>query len=457
MSDTLERSGVEARIRVGEQAQAQQAALKARMRTKKFDTIAVHGMYDMQAALANQGSIMEPVYLSSAQHFEDSDHLEAALAYLTPAWGYTRIANPSLYYLEQTLGLLESYGFEGEADAMVTSSGMAAVFMATQAFLSREHGHDMNFVASAKCYGGSFQLFTERYQKEQHIDVRWISNNLDINAWEAQIDANTRFLYAEMPSNPSLGVVDIEALANLAHAHNIPLIIDSTLASPALMRPLCHGADIVIHSVSKIMNSSGMSIAGAVVARHHLVSRVGDDALRENFAQYLKLLPARDFGPSLSPMNAIMILNDLRSLRQRADQMSQTAMTVASWLQGVAAVEAVHYPGLANNAEHDIAKRYMRLVDCDDACERYGYMMGFRVAGGAAATRAFLDKLQMIWRATDLGRVKTVATIPAISTHQQQGEAGRAIADIPDNLVRLSVGLEHPDDIMNDLSQALGV
>ena len=201
------------------------------------------------------------------------------------------------------------------------------------------------------------------------------------------------------------------------------------------------------------MNATGMSIAGSVIAKHGIVSRVGPSEMRENFAQYVKLFPARDFGPTLSPMNAVMILNDVRSLRQRVDQMSQSALTVAEALTGMPEVEHVNYPGLPSYAGHEVASRYMRLVDSDE--KRYGYMMSFLVKGGMQATRDAFDKLKMIWRATDLGRVKTVAVIPAISTHQQQGEAGRAVADIPANLVRLSIGLEHPDDIIADLAGAL--
>ncbi len=445
--------GIDFYVREGQKQGLALMKRRKEMRAKKFDTIAVHGIYSMQEALANQGSLIEPIYTSTAQHFEGSDHLEAALAYMIPAWGYTRIANPSIHYLEQTLNLLESYGLDIETDTVATSSGMSAVFMATNPFLNKEKNSKMNFLASGNCYGGTFMLFSERYGKEQAIDVRWIKNNLNINEWENAIDNNTRFIYTEMPSNPGLAVADLAALAELAHSHNIPLIVDSTLTSPALMRPLGFGADIVIHSVSKIMNASGMSIAGAVIARHNIVSKHLSDDAKANFAHYIKLLPARDFGPSLSPFSAIMILNDLRSLRSRAEQMSKTAMQVATWLESQTNIEAVHYPGLKSNQSHTVAKKYMKLVDSDE--HHYGYLLGFRVKGGIEATRKVFDKFKMIWRATDLGRAKTVATIPAISTHQQQGEEGRELASIPANLIRLSLGLEHAQDIIADLEQAL--
>ena len=447
-------TGVDAYIEKGKALSQQLTDKRTEMRTKKFNTIAVHGIYGMQEALSHHGSIIEPIVTSSAQHFENSDHLETALAYQMPAWGYTRIGNPSTHYLEQTLALLEGYDFAGEVDAVATSSGMAAIFMATNSFLTQEASRELNFVASSKCYGGAFMLFSERYGKEQGVDVRWVRNNLDLSEWEQRIDENTRFIYTEMPSNPGLAVTDISALAELAHSHNIPLIVDSTLASPALMRPLSFGADIVIHSLSKVMGASGMSIAGAVLSRRNIMSKTGPDELRDNFAQYVKLLPARDFGPALSPFSAIMILNDLRSLRGRVDQMSQSTMQVARALQEMPAVEKVNYPGLEDFEGHTTASSYMQLVDSDK--KRYGHMLSFTVKNGVKATRDAFDKLQMIWRATDLGRVKTVAVIPAISTHQQQGEKGRAAADVPANLIRLSVGLEHPQDVIDDLSQALG-
>ncbi len=465
--------GVQHYIALGETMMAQMAAQRQRMKKMRFDTIAVHGLYGMDAALANQGSILEPAYLSAAQHFENSDHMEAALAYLMPAWAYTRIANPTLGYLEETLALLESYGCDGAASACTTGSGMAAIFMATNPFLAQPgmvgNGHDggrasapaekINFVASAKCYGGTFMLFSQRYAADRGIEVRWVKDPLDLAEWQSKIDRRTRFVYGEMPSNPGLALFDIAALADMAHAHGIPLIIDATVATPALMRPLAHGADIVVHSVSKSMASSGFAIAGVLIARHNLPSRVGPDEMRQNFATYVKLLPFRDHGPALSPFNALMAMNDLRTLRSRMDMLSRNSMTVARFLAQHPAVEGVFYPGLEDTPGHDLARRYMWLADgeCDYGApvNRYGHLIGFTVKGGAEAARRAFDQFQIIWRATDLGRIKSVATIPAISTHQQQGDAGRALAAVPANLIRLSIGAEHPDDIIADLDQAL--
>ena len=293
--------GIQEYVDQGAQAAAQRAAAIATMRAKRFDTIAVHGLYGAQEAMANQGSIIEPAYLTTSQHFDNSDHLEAALGYMIPAWGYSRIANPTTGYLEATLAMLEGYGFDGDVSAMVTSSGMSAVFMATQPFLSTEYGSDVNFVSSVKVYGGTYQLFSERYAKERSIDVRWITDSMDIGQWEASIDENTRFLYTEMPSNPGCAISDIEELSVLAERHGLPLIVDSTLASPALLRPLCFGADIVVQSLSKIIGASGMAIAGAVISRHGIRTRVGEPAMADDFATWVKLWPARDFGPVSAP------------------------------------------------------------------------------------------------------------------------------------------------------------
>lgn len=451
--------GVQQYIAKGQDILKAMAHHRATMRGKKFDTIAVHGLYGLETSLGNQGSIIEPIYLSTAQHFENSDHMEAALAYLMPGWIYSRVANPTVGYLEETLALLEGYGFDGDVTACATSSGMSAVFMATNPFLERQGDRPINVVASAKCYGGTFMLFSERYANERGIDLRWVKNPLDLGEWADQIDDNTRFVFGEMPSNPGLAMFNIEALATLAHSHGIPLIVDSTVATPALMRPLCHGADIVVQSVSKAMTTSGFSIAGAVISRANIPSRVGPDEMRENFALYVKLLPFRDHGPGLSPFNALMIMNDLRTLRSKIDTMSNNALQVAQFLANQPQVEQVFYPGLPGTPEYDMAEKYMWLVDSEDdygaPINRFSHLMGFTIKEGTLATRKFFDQLQLIWRATDLGRIKTVATIPAISTHQQQGEDGRELADVPSNLVRLSVGAEHPSDIIADLEQAL--
>jgi cystathionine beta-lyase/cystathionine gamma-synthase len=297
-----------------------------------------------------------------------------------------------------------------------------------------------------------------RYASERGIGVRWIADALDADAWAAAIDDDTRFLYAETPSNPALAVVDIPALAALAHAHGMPLLIDSTVATPACLRPLGLGADVVIHSLSKAIGASGLAIAGAVTARHEIPLRVGTDDQRADFATQLKLLPARDFGASLSPASALALLSDLRTLRTRMDAWSRSTLVVAEFLEAQPTVERVWYPGLASHPGHAVAARDFALADGDTEGRpaiRYGTLLSFTLRGGLPAARRLFDGLELVFRATDLGRVKSVAAIPSISTHQQQGEAGRAIADVDAGLIRLSVGGEHPADVIADLAQSL--
>jgi len=452
-------------IRIGKEMTAERASKIRRAKKWKFDTIAAHGLYDLNQALEmNSSSIMEPIYMTPAQAFHDSAEMEVSLAYEMPSWTYSRIANPSTFFFEETMALLESYNADVDAVCVACSSGMSAIRSAIEPFMVKDDSlHPPNFVSTSRVYGGTFQQFSVRQMGDSGNEVRWITNNLDMDQWAAQIDTGTRFLYGEMPSNPAVALFDIEKVAELAHHHGIPLIVDATCASPALMRPLEFGADIVVQSVSKVIAASGMAIAGTVTARKNIVSNVGPDEMREDFCTWMKLLPYRDNGPNLSPMSAILALNDLRSLRSRVEQMSRTALKVADFLNQHPNVEDVSYPGLTNHPQASIADKYLTLVDSEDITGEpehlYGYMLLFEVkekhAGGSENTRKFYDALDLIWRATDLGRVKTVATLPAISTHQQQGEEGRKLASILPSHVRLSLGIEHHDDIIADLAQAL--
>lgn len=434
-----------------------------RAKRLRFDTLAVHGLYTMKEALErNQGSTMEPAFLASAQAYRDSDEMEAALSYQIPTWCYTRIHNPTLGYLEDTLALLEGFGFDGDVGCCVYSSGMAAIENVTDTLLVKQDNGPVNFVATCQVYGGTFQQFGTRKQKERGIDVRWVVDSNNIDEWRAKIDKNTRFLYGELPSNPGLAFFDLAKPIALAHEHGIPFLIDSTIASPALLRPLLHGADIVIQSATKVMSSSGTGMAGAVIARKPIVSNIDNDEMKADLAIYLKRYPQRDQGGCLHPFQALSTLNDLRTLRTRVDVWSQTALKVARFLERHPRVEAVNYLGLENNPLHEVASRYLWLVDAehDDRyrkpVNRYSHMLAFRPKGGPASARAVFDRFRLVWRATDLGRVKTVATIPAISTHLLQGEVCREMACIPPDLIRLSVGAEHPDDVIADLDQALG-
>jgi len=446
-------------VELGRQMIADRQLRIKEAKNRKFDTVATHGLYDYQQAIdLNNASIMEPVYLSPAQAYANSAEMEAGLAYEMPNWCYSRIANPTNYFLEETMALLETYGSDIEASALACGSGMAAVRTATDPFLVKDADlPPINFVASARVYGGTFQQFQVRRWKDEGIEVRWVADPLNLNKWIEKIDAGTRFLYGEFPSNPGLSIFDIEKVAILAHKNNIPLIVDATCASPAVTRPLAYGADIVIQSASKIMSASGTSIVGLLVSKINITSKIGDDDMKANFAIWAKLWPYRDNGPSLHPMAAIMTLNDLRSLRMRVVQTNTNALKVARYMQSHPKIEAVYYPGLESYPHHDIAKKYMKLVDSDE--NMYGYMLAAEIKenklGESLNSRKFYDALNLIWRATDLGRVKTVATLNSISTHQQQGEEGRALASIKPSTCRIACGIEDADDIIADIEQAL--
>ena len=226
-----------------------------KIKQRRFDTIAVHGVYSMQEALDfNQGSVIEPIYMSTSQAYRDANEMEAALSYKIPTWCYSRIANPSIYYLENVLALLEGYGSEIDTGCIATSSGMSAIQSATEPFLVVDPKHPdkpMNFVATCQVYGGTFQQFAVRKTQERNIKWRKIVYSNDISEWESKIDENTRFLYGELPSNPTQSFFDLSKVIDIAHKYGLPVIVDSTVATPALLRPLTLGADIVVQSDNK--------------------------------------------------------------------------------------------------------------------------------------------------------------------------------------------------------------
>ncbi len=462
MNESTPGRGVQRYIEEAKEVLRERERRWQRAKGMRFDTIAVHGLYTVDEAIKkNQGAIIEPLFLSSAQAYRDADELEAALSYQIPTWCYTRIHNPTLGYLEDTLALLETYGSAVRAGCCVYSSGMAAIENVTDTLLVRLGDERPNFVSQCQIYGGTFQQFNVRKMQERGIEVRWVLDPTDLDEWRKKIDKNTRFLYAETPSNPGLQFFDLKPVIELAHSYGIPMVVDSTIASPALLRPLTLGADIVIHSLTKVISTSGMGMAGAVIARQPIVSNIPNEEMKADFALYLKRYPQRDQGGCLHPFQALMTLSDLRDLRHRVDRLSENALAVARFLSEHPAVLEVSYLGLENHPLHRVASQYLFLVDAETdpryrrPVNRYTHLLSFRPRGGHEAARRVFDRLQMIYRATDLGRVKTVATIPAISTHLLQGEECREMACIPNDLIRLSVGAEDPEDIIKDLKQAL--
>ncbi|MBI5035735.1 O-acetylhomoserine aminocarboxypropyltransferase/cysteine synthase [Candidatus Micrarchaeota archaeon] len=426
-----------------------------RMRRMKFATICVHGAYTATEAVRNNhGSIIEPVYSSTAQAYADSDWLEAALAYQIPAWAYSRIANPTVGYLEILLAMLEGYRSPFKTSACCTSSGMAAIKAATEPFLVDTKPHEKkNIVAMAQCYGGTYRQFDVRYGQERNIEVRWVKDASNLEEWAEKIDRDTRFVYGEFPTNPGIQIFDIQKVAGLVHARGVPLIVDSTIATPALLRPLEHGADVVVQSLTKTLTSSGRIIGGAIISREKIMTSIGCEEMREDFAGWVKLWPYRDGGPSFSAENAAHTLDSIKTLRMKADTLSQSALRIAEFLEGHGAVGEVSYLGLESDPLHGLAKKYMRLVDSGE--NRYGHLLSFTVKGGASTARRVLDRLWLVFRATDLGRIKSIATIPSITTHHQQGEDARKAAGIPHNMIRLCVGAEDTDDLIKELEHAL--
>ena len=432
--------GVMKYVEAAQKLLAERDAALARMKTMRFDTVAVHGLYTVEESLnRNQGAIIEPLYLSTSQAYADSDELEAALAYLVPTWCYSRIANPTTYYLEWVLALLEGYRAGCDTSCCVTASGMGAIMSAVDPLLVKQKDgpERINFVSCIQVYGGTFQQFSLRKMKERGIECRWVRHPWDIEDWKSHIDEDTRFLYMEMPSNPQQSFADVKAMADLAHSWGIPLIIDATCATPALMRPIAHGADIVVHSLTKSITSGGFAVGGALISRKPITTKVVNDhpLFKASYAEYVKFLPYRDNGPASAPANAIFALNDLRTLRSKMDVVSANCQKVAEWLQKHPKIYQVDYLGLPSYHLHEVAKKYMKLVDSDDGTgreiNRYGHLMSFRVDGPPENARKVFDGFKMIFRATDLGRIKSVATIPAISTHMQQGEEARKMADVP--------------------------
>ena len=219
-------SGIDKYIEAAKKMATLRDQAMKKMRSCRFDTIAVHGLYTMNESLNfNQGAIIEPIYMCSSQAYRDSDEMEAALSYQIPTWCYSRIANPSLYYFENTLAMLEGYGFKGDVSCCATSSGMAAIASATDMFLSvdpKNPNQKMNFVTTCQVYGGTFQQFGIRKAQERGIECRWIINSADLGEWESKIDENTRFVYGEMPSNPGQAFFDLDAVIELSHARGVP-------------------------------------------------------------------------------------------------------------------------------------------------------------------------------------------------------------------------------------------
>ncbi len=361
-----------------------------------------------------------PLFLTSSFVFDDAEQARALFAEERQGPVYSRYSNPNTDEFTEKLRLLE-----GAEDGLALASGMSAVFTALASLL----GQGDHVVAGRAVFGSTHQLFT-RLLPKWGIAHTYVDGD-DPDAWAAAITPRTRAIFVETPSNPGLDIVDLDALGRLARARGIPLVVDNCFATPVITRPLALGASLVVHSATKFIDGQGRVLGGAIL---------GDSALVAE-ARFL----ARHSGPALAPFNAWVLSKSLETLALRLERHSGNALALAQALGAVPGVEAVRYPFLASHPQHALARRQMR---------HGGGVLTLRLADYATAVR-FLDALRLCSHSPNLGDTRTIVTHPASTTHSKLTEAERQRVGITPGLVRISVGLEHPDDVLADLTQAL--
>jgi len=419
----------------------------------KPETIAVHGGYSPDPTTR---AVAVPIYQTVAYAFDDTQHGADLFDLKVPGNIYTRIMNPTTDVLEQRLAALE-----GGIGALALASGQAAITYALQTIT--EAGD--NIVAASALYGGTWNLLVHTLP-QYGIHTR-LADPERPQDFAALIDARTKAVFVESIGNPRGNITDIAAIAEIAHAHGVPLIVDNTVATPYLLRPFDHGADIVVHSLTKYLGGHGTSLGGAIVdsgrfpwaehaARFPRLNQpdpsyhgvVYTEALGP--AAYIgraRVVPLRNTGAALSPFNAFLILQGIETLALRMDRINANTLAVAEYLEAHPRVAWVNYAGLPGNAQHAKAQRYLG-----------GHGSGvltFGLPGGREAGARFLDALQLFTRLVNLGDAKSLATHPASTTHRQLDAAELAQAGVSVDTVRLSVGIEHIDDLRADLEQAL--
>ena len=418
-----------------------------------FETMALHAGQGPDPAT---GARAVPIYQSTSFVFRDSEHAARLFALQEAGDIYTRISNPTTAMLEQRVAALEG-GVAGVAFA----SGQAAISSA----VFNLAGAGDHVVSAAALYGGTVTLFGHTFKK-LGIDVTFVDGN-DPEAFRRAITPRTKLVYAETVANPKLDTLDIEAVAEVAHAAGLPLIVDNTMPTPYLMQPLAHGADIVYHSLTKFLGGHGTSIGGLIVdggrfdwaasgrfpgltepdPTYHGVSYVTDFGPAA-FAVKLRVQLLRDLGGCLSPFNAFLILLGVETLPLRMQRHSENGMAVAEFLSRHPAVAWVSYPGLASHPTHGAAARYH---------ERglYGAMVGFGVKGGRDAGRRFVEACGLVSHLANIGDAKSLVIHPASTTHSQLTADELVASGVSEDFLRLSIGLESIDDILADLDQAL--
>jgi O-acetylhomoserine (thiol)-lyase len=395
-----------------------------------------------------------PIYQTTSFTFENSEHAAALFGLQQFGNIYSRIMNPTTDVFEQRVAALE-----GGMAALATSSGQAAQFLA----LTSLAGQGDEIVAASTLYGGTYTQFDVSFRR-LGIDVKFVEPD-DPENFRKAITPKTRALYCETIANPRMNVADIRAIADIAHAANIPLIVDNTFASPYLCRPIEHGADIVVHSATKFLGGHGTSIGGVIVDSGKFAWDKGNfpqlvdpspgyHGMRfyETFGDFAFIIKARveglrDFGPSMSPFNAFLFLQGIETLPLRMDRHCRNAEAVAKHLEQHKAVKWVKYPSLASSKYAKLAAQYLPNGS--------GAILTFGIEGGMAAGRKFIESLHLISHLANVGDAKSLVIHPASTTHQQLGAEEKMASGVSEDLVRLSIGLEDIEDIIWDLDQAL--
>jgi O-acetylhomoserine (thiol)-lyase len=416
-----------------------------------FGTRALHAGHRPDS---ETGSRAVPIYQTTSYVFEDTEH--AANLFNLQRFGniYTRIMNPTTSVFEERMAALER-----GVGALAVSSGQAAQFIAIANLL----GQGDEIVASKNLYGGTYTQFDVSFRR-LGIDTIFVDPD-DPENFRRAITPRTRVLYGETIGNPLLNVLDIEAIAAIAHDANLPLMIDNTFASPCLCRPIEHGADIVLHSATKFIGGHGTSIGGVIVDSGRfpwdrgtfpqmLEPSKGYHGIRfyETFGDFAYIMKARveglrDFGPALSPFNSFLFLQGLETLKLRMDCHSRNALEVARFLSGHSRVAWVNYPGLPSSRYHALAQKYLP--------KGASAIMSFGIRGGLEAGKRFIESLQLFSHLANVGDAKSLVIHPASTTHQQLSDEEKQACGISNDLIRLSVGIEEIEDILWDLDQAL--
>ena len=419
----------------------------------KFETRSVHAGYSPDPTTK---AVVPPIYQTVAYAFDSAQHGADLFDLKVPGNIYTRIMNPTQSVLEARVAALE-----GGIGALAVASGQAAITYAIQTIA--EAGD--NIVSATALYGGTYNLFAHTLP-QYGIQTRF-ANSDDPASFEPLIDARTKAIYCESLGNPRGNVTDIAALAEIAHRHGVPLIVDNTVPSPYLCRPIEHGADIVVQSLTKYLGGHGNSIGGAIIdsgkfpwAQHkERFKRLNEPDVSYHGVVYTEALgaaayigrarvvPLRNMGAAISPFNAFLILQGIETLPLRMDRICDNTLAVARFLQQHPKVQWVNYAGLPEHRDHALVQKLMG--------GRASGLLTFGVQGGKAAGERFLDALQLFTRLVNIGDVRSLATHPASTTHRQLSAEELAQSGVTEDTVRLCVGIEHIDDLSADLAQAL--